>query len=544
MDYYSIQALIPELEQDLLRQSFRAVRMPDWHHLVIEFANRDLHVNLHPQSCLCWSQEPGDQRPSRHYPFARFLDQHLRGSWCIGVHAVPGERILRLRLGKVQGAQRQVFHLMIELMGRSANVLLLDRDRQLLAVLKENWDLQTMRPLLVGQIYEPPPPQGRREPQSASDFTDADWARTHLAVPPWLMEHCVRSPEHWDEFSAAMAAQQFAPALIDWRSRLVPVPVQMEGMPDPRPFSRMSDAVQYLAQASAQRGDQAFQRERTRLLERIDREIRRQRERLDEQRSALKQAQDTHALEQRAHALHTWLWSIEAPGEQQLEDPRTGELVRVEIPPDQSPQDYLQECYQRLRKLRRSVQPLQEHISARCQDIAAWEQERYYADCTTELDGVLQMRERLFPRPVSGKRSNSRRRRNEADIIQRDLPGFILRIGLSTQANDRITLQAGPEDFWMHVKDRAGAHLVLIRQHRRDPDEALLELAASLAALYSRANETDEGIDVDITRRKHVRKPPGARAGAVFYTDFCSMHIRPEQRDRARQWLNSTRSDI
>jgi predicted ribosome quality control (RQC) complex YloA/Tae2 family protein len=107
--------------------------------------------------------------------------------------------------------------------------------------------------------------------------------------------------------------------------------------------------------------------------------------------------------------------------------------------------------------------------------------------------------------------------------------GASILVGRTGRANDRLTFKiAGPEDFWLHVQGRPGAHVV-IRNPRRlsRPSRAALEEAAALAAWYSGARSEGQ-VDVHWTRRKYVRRVRGAPAGTVTLKRFSILRVRPE----------------
>ena len=68
-------------------------------------------------------------------------------------------------------------------------------------------------------------------------------------------------------------------------------------------------------------------------------------------------------------------------------------------------------------------------------------------------------------------------------------------------------------------------HVILKTQGREVPDQ-VFELAASLAAHYSRSQKSPK-VEVDYLERKNVKKPAGAKPGfVVYYTNF-SMNVEP-----------------
>lgn len=106
--------------------------------------------------------------------------------------------------------------------------------------------------------------------------------------------------------------------------------------------------------------------------------------------------------------------------------------------------------------------------------------------------------------------------------------GASILVGKGGPENDRLTFRlAAPEDLWFHAAGRPGAHVVV-----RDPGKGqrpapeVVAEAAAVAAWYSDARQ--EGlVDVQWTRRKYVRRRPGAAPGAVTLKKFETVRVRP-----------------
>ena len=102
-------------------------------------------------------------------------------------------------------------------------------------------------------------------------------------------------------------------------------------------------------------------------------------------------------------------------------------------------------------------------------------------------------------------------------------------IGRSSRENDELTFHvAGSDDFWFHVADYSGSH-VIVRNPRREKElpDALLTKAAQLAAFFSQARNSSK-VEVHYTRRKHVIKPRRAKPGLVRLVEFKSISVEPK----------------
>jgi predicted ribosome quality control (RQC) complex YloA/Tae2 family protein len=123
--------------------------------------------------------------------------------------------------------------------------------------------------------------------------------------------------------------------------------------------------------------------------------------------------------------------------------------------------------------------------------------------------------------------SDSLVRKTAKSFVSSD--GLTILVGKSSKDNDTLTLKiAQSDDFWFHVSDYGGSHVVLKNPQKLavPPRQSLLE-AAQLAAYFSQARNASK-VEVHYTQRKFVSKPRGAKAGLVRLRDYKSVSVRPE----------------
>jgi predicted ribosome quality control (RQC) complex YloA/Tae2 family protein len=110
-----------------------------------------------------------------------------------------------------------------------------------------------------------------------------------------------------------------------------------------------------------------------------------------------------------------------------------------------------------------------------------------------------------------------------------ELDGREILIGKGARENDELTFDiAGPEDFWFHVADYSGSHVVVRNPAKeKDLDGETLLKAAQMAAYFSQARNSSK-VEVHYTKRKHVTKPRRAKPGLVRLLEFKSIKVEPK----------------
>jgi predicted ribosome quality control (RQC) complex YloA/Tae2 family protein len=110
-----------------------------------------------------------------------------------------------------------------------------------------------------------------------------------------------------------------------------------------------------------------------------------------------------------------------------------------------------------------------------------------------------------------------------------EIDGREILVGKGARENDELTFDvAAPEDFWFHVADYSGSHVVVRNPAKeKNLDEAILEKAAQLAAYFSQARNSSK-VEVHYTKRKHLTKPRRAKPGLVRLLEFKSIKVEPK----------------
>ena len=108
---------------------------------------------------------------------------------------------------------------------------------------------------------------------------------------------------------------------------------------------------------------------------------------------------------------------------------------------------------------------------------------------------------------------------------------FSILIGKGDVENDILTFEvADPEDFWLHVVDYAGSHVVIKNpNHLRVedlPDNALRH-AAELSAWHSKARDRRGKVEVHVCKAMHVSKPAGFPPGKVTLRHWSGIMVYP-----------------
>ena len=106
--------------------------------------------------------------------------------------------------------------------------------------------------------------------------------------------------------------------------------------------------------------------------------------------------------------------------------------------------------------------------------------------------------------------------------------GFEILVGKGAKDNDYLTFRiAKASDLWLHAADYPGSHVIVKNPNRGEiPPKTLLE-AAQAAAFFSHAKDQPK-VAVHYTPKKFINKPKGAGAGLVSMSSFKTILVEPK----------------
>ena len=204
--------------------------------------------------------------------------------------------------------------------------------------------------------------------------------------------------------------------------------------------------------------------------------------------------------------------------------------LEIKLDPALSPARNAQKYFTRYKKLRDSIKHINEQLRIAKDNI------RYFDSIQTAIDNadpqdIDQITDELINQGYLRKQKKNKRRKK---ITERNLNEFKLSsgkhvlVGKNNYQNDWLTLKkANKSDYWFHVKNMPGSHVILRDDQPTDQD---IKEAAEIAAYFSKAKNSAH-VQVDYVQDKRVKKPNGAKPGFVIYTGQNSIEVTPEEKE-------------
>lgn len=226
-------------------------------------------------------------------------------------------------------------------------------------------------------------------------------------------------------------------------------------------------------------------------------------------------------------------------GEAVLTDYYSPGMETVKIPLDikKTPADNAKEYFREYRKGKTAQRIGSEQIAKTLEELEYLETLDESLECCESSQDVQEITRELTEQGYIRDKNKTPKKRKQAETLPPMLfaadDGTEILVGKNNRQNDELTLRtAAKSDWWLHVKDMPGSHVIV--RCREELSSELLLTAANLAACYSKA-KNGENVPVDYTRVRYVKKPSGAKPGMVIYTNQNTVFVTPNQKEAAKR---------
>lgn len=482
--------------------------------------------------------------------------RYVEGGTVTHISQPPWERIIHLDVDGPEGAVT----IIVEPMERRGNILLVQNGVILDCMRRVGPEENRHRLSLPNHAYSPPPPQADKlDPTrlSAADF-DALFARVDdpklptqrlltarlLGVSPLLAKEVVQR-------AGAPAAQKAASAppgplyaalrevieplaARDWQPGIVEAGGVVEAfsvypLRSAAGWRRVESASAALAAFyGAPAGEEAYDAAKGPVRAAVAEAQAKLGARLAALELALTDDAERDALRISGELILAYQYTL-TPGQNELRaqyDPDAPAVV-VALDPALTPLENAQRYFTRYDKAKRALEDvprLAEETRHELAFLAQLDADLTLAASWPDIDDVQQaLQARGHWR---GRRAGRIGGGRPAPLRLVTPDGYVIWVGRNSRQNEIVTFDKGSgEDLWLHVRDAAGAH-VIVKFDGRPIPEGVITQAAEIAAHYS-ASRGEARAVVDVTQRKYVKKIKGGGPGMVTYRNETTRTVVP-----------------
>lgn len=520
-----------------------------------------LLASAHPQHDRVHLVEQKLRRgPDATSPLLLMLRKYVRGGRVADVQQPPFERILRLRLSHPEGDTT----LIVETMGRHANVILVNEAGEVMDAVKRVGPQMSRRTVLPGQAYAPPPPRSGLPPSDLTELglrkllteageenpkTKASRAlvRGLQGTSPLLAREIVFRATG-SAATRAADVSQIAPLLDAFRDLFAHLweccwepclayedgeiiafaPYPLRQYSDCRPASGISAALaDYFENLLGPDSYAAARRRAEQAIEKARRRVQRKHAALER---SLPDTGRAGQLRLKGEMTLAYAHTVR-PGQTELlalVDPNDPPL-RIALDPQLTAVENAQRYFRRYDKAKSAARSIPSRLAQANMEMRYLDQLATDLSLASNRPEIAQVEEALIQdgfMPPRKKPAQKMPRSRPLSVESSD--GFQIVAGRNSRQNEEVTFKrAAPNDLWLHARGVPGGH-VIIKNGGRPVPERTLRQAAALAAYYSR-NRHETYVDVAYLERRRVRRARGKHPGLVTYQSEQTIRVKPSK---------------
>lgn len=500
--------------------------------------NKKLLISASPNSPRLHITEGEYKNPDNPPMFCMLLRKHFTGGRIISITQLSLDRVVDIsfechnELGDT--VQK---HIIIEIMGRNSNLIITDENYKMYDCLRKN-DLSadTDRMMMPGFNYKFPECGDKIDILKASEDEIINMSRgkegkellnLFLGFSPLAGREADFSgnvTQYVLKIKEKLERREFSPILIVGEEKPVDFwcfdVAEYEGGLEIKRYATVGEAMEayYYEKSKAEH----MKQKNASLTKLVSNLLGRAERKLKLQHKELSEAGKKEEFKVMGDLITANLYKIKE-GEKiaEVSDWSTGEEKILHIPLDDSisPSDNAQRYYRKYAKAKNAEIVINEQIKLTGEEIEYLTSVLQAVSDAENMEDIAQIKEELSEGGYIKSEGGKKKKEASSKPLCFEYEGFTIYVGKNNKQNDLLTLKtARANDIWLHVKNNAGSH-VIIETKGREATPSVIEYAAKLAALHSKAKGAPK-TEIDYTFVKFVKKPQGAKPGMVIYTDY------------------------
>lgn len=553
--------LVHELQTQLLNGRIAKIAQPETDELLLTIKAssgvKRLSLSASASLPLVYLTKTNKPGPMTAPNFCMLLRKHIANGRIIAITQPKLERIIRFtveHLDELGDLCRK--DLIMEIMGKHSNLIFCTEDGTIIDSIKHvSAQISSVREVLPGRPYFIPDTMEKQDPLTVSweiflqtlsqkpmPLAKAIYTGFTGISPVTAEEICFLSgvdstlpPKELSEDVLLHLYRQFEIYLSGIREKTFSPAIYYAGK-EPKEFSALPlthfsnytrtefDSISQVLETyyALKNTLTRIRQKSTDLRHILQTALERNRKKYDLQLRQLNDTKNRETYKIYGELLHTYGYQSE-PGAKKLEalNYYTNEMITIPLDPTKTALENAQRYFDKYGKLKRTYEALSRFIQDTREDITYLESIQTALDIAMTEDDLAEIKEELI---TSGymrrKYSKKKGKIKNKPLHYLSSDGFHMYVGKNNLQNDELTFHfAVGNDWWFHVKQAPGSHVIVKTEGKELPDRTFEE-AGKLAAYYSSMRGVEK-VEIDYVEKKHVKKPGGSRPGfVVYYTNY------------------------
>ncbi|MBR2891480.1 MAG: NFACT family protein [Bacilli bacterium] len=451
--------------------------------------------------------------------FRKYLDRGIIRN----IEQIDNDRIIVFHIeAKNEMGDTILYKLIVEIMGRSSNLILTNESYTIIEVMKKHFPSiqETSRIMIPKAQYEFPSKRGLINPFKITDEANLDIS---------LLEGVAKY--HQVEINYLNSLKSFLdkpikPTIIEVENKKIFTPYNLESIDGNRThFENISLMLEKYFEQNSKNENPFY----STIQKIVSRKISLLYTKIDNLNNDLENANSHLDDLIKGQLIQTYLYKIKK-GMTEITLPSFDNTTffNISLDPKKSPTDNMQKYFKNYKKSISANHHINKQLEITRNEIS------YLETILSQLEFVnhqelQEIKQELIQHSIIKDDKKNKIKTNSLKAITKyETEDAKFYVGKNNLQNNFLTHQfARKNDYWFHVKDMPSAHIIL---QTNNLNERNIRIAAHLAALNSKY-EKSSSVAVDYTLIKNIKKIPNRPGCFVTYTDQKTIYIDPSLDD-------------
>ena len=531
MDGIFVHYLVEEFNSFLAKGKINKIYQPNPLDIVIQIkkdgATYQLLLSASLDSSRLYLTKQTFVNPATPGNFCMLLRKYIERGIITNIKQYQNDRIIMFEVNTFNELGDTVnYHLIIELMGRNSNVILIDENNKIIdAIRKLPPSDATSRYIIPKASYEFPIQENKVNP--FTDNTDNVLLDNIQGLAKNIEKEIV---EYYHGEILAFLSKKVKPTIYQNGNKFDYYCFDLNSYQMiNNNFVTLSEMLDYYYNQYKK----TINYSNSDLIKQVKRLITHQKTKLNNLNDDLLKAKDNIKFKDLGILLQANLYNVKK-GMSSITVTNflgSNEELTISLNPELDPSKNLKQIFTKGKKASNALIEVQKQIDKVTSEISYLEdiQSMIEFSTTTELEEI---KLDLFSNSEQYKNKVKKlaKKNKKLEIQHFTFQDVTIYIGKNNLQNDYLTNKlARNNDYWFHVKDSSGAHVIVsVPGNASDyqMNEETIRLAANLSAYYSKYSSSSS-VPVDYTKVKYLKKIPGMKGYHVTYTNQKTIYIDP-----------------
>ena len=462
--------------------------------------------------------------------FVMVLRKHILNGVIYKIEQFNYDRYLLMHIrARNELYDEKEYILSVELMGKYANLILVNDENRIIDALKKIPPYEnTRRTILPNALFELPDKQDKQDPYHLENINFDESLVNQIQGFSKQLEKEVRYRMNNDSFDNIINLIEQSHDLYltkindNYEFHIIPL-TYLEKEYEKWDIQKGFDEIYY----------ENDEKERIKnisddLFKIVKRQIKHYENKINKLHESLNDALNLQIDKENADTLYTYS-NLNQKGLDSIElTDYEGNTRIIKLDPKLSIKDNANKLYSIYQKKRKGKSYIEEQI------VLAENELTYFKALNEQLslanyNDALDIKDELAKYAYLKKNVSKNKKNKKINLYQIQKDDYLITFGKNNTQNNYLTFEYAKSNYtWFHAKDFHGCHLVV---NSNNLNEDIIRICANLAAYYSQGRYSSS-VPVDYCEIKNVKKIKGAKPGFVTYKNHKTIYIDPiEDRD-------------